>query len=107
MREIVALLIGLQCETLAGQSNAGDVYLAALGRVPHTFLHGQLLERRELLHTHGREGDLTNVHRAHLAHDRLDPRVVGGHMEHMTAAEARAPDAQPIGVDLRLQRQPC
>src|SRR5205823_10397442 len=106
VREIVALLIGLQRETLAGHSNVGDLHLAALGRVPDTFLHGQLLERRELLRTQGREGDLMDVHRAHLAYDRPDPRVVGRHVEYMTAAEAGAPDAQPIGVDLRLQRQP-
>jgi hypothetical protein len=61
-----------------------------LDRVANAFLHRQLLERRELLRTCGCEGDLTKIHRAHLAHHRLDTRVIRRDMEDVTAAEARA-----------------
>jgi DNA-binding CsgD family transcriptional regulator len=106
MREIVGILVGLQRETLAGQRDVRDVLLAALGRVPDTLLNGHLLERRELFRAQSPAGDQVEVHRAHLAHYRLDPRVVRSDVQDSTAAEARAPDTEPVSVDLRLQRQP-
>jgi hypothetical protein len=74
--------------------------------MPQTFLHGQLLQRRELLWPDRRAGHPVEIHGAHLARDRLDPRVVRGDVQDRTTAEARTPHPQPIGVDLWLQRQP-
>ena len=59
-----------------------------------------------MFRTQGGEGYPVEVHRAYLAHDHLDPRIVRGDVEDGTAAKARAPDTKPIGIDLLLQRQP-
>ena len=43
---------------------------------------------------------------ADLAHHNLHPRIVGRNMQDMTTAEAGAEDTEPVGIDLRLHREP-
>ena len=89
MRGFLAALIGVEREALVtGRGNVGDVYLAALCGAAQPLLNCHLLHRRKLLPA-GNPQHPVEVHRRRHAHDRLDARIVGRHMQYMTTAQAR------------------
>jgi len=100
VREVIAVLILLQREAFTRPCRGGDVAFSAFDSMTDPFLHGELLEIRELFGARDAAYDLIEIHGTGLADHRPDARIVGGDLDDVAAAEARAPYAQAISIDL-------
>jgi len=106
VREVIAVLILLQREAFTRPRRAGDVAFSTFDGMADALLNRELLETRELFGARDAAYDLIEIHGTGLADHRLDARIVGGDLDDVAAAEARAPETQAISIDLCLQGQP-